>query len=272
MLRFPLDKLAAALNAFNGLQYMMKIADESGRTPFLAENDRQYYLGHARALCQLLDEIALSTSKRGCERIVGALAHLQANPANPAVFQVDKGVFNLLNHFITCIQDELPSIMVWQVPRERTAFFERTLFGGKVAQQYPSAATDIEEAGKCLAMGRSTACVFHLMRVMEAGLRSLGASLKDENLDPNLNPNWETILRRCDRELQKPLSERTPEWRTDGAFLSTATANLRAVKEAWRNPTLHVERSYDDEEAFDVWNAARAFMRHLAGRLSEKSS
>src|SRR5260370_15910951 len=34
---------------------------------------------------------------------------------------------------------------------------------------------------------------------------------------------------------------------------ATVTANLRAVKDAWRNPTMHVDIDYDEEKATDVW-------------------
>ena len=38
------------------------------------------------------------------------------------------------------------------------------IFGEDVHKAFPSAATDISEAGICLALSRATACVFHLMR------------------------------------------------------------------------------------------------------------
>ena len=114
----------------------------------------------------------------------------------------------------------------------------------------------------------NTACVFHLMRVMEHGLRVLGKSLNEPSLDPSRNPSWEVILRKCDEQLKLPIKDRCTEWKTDDLFFSTATANLRSVKNAWRNPTLHIERSYDEETALEVFNATKAFMRHLATKLS----
>jgi hypothetical protein len=38
-------------------------------------------------------------------------------------------------------------------------------------------AEDISEAAQCLALNRPTACVFHLMRVMETGVQILGNRL-----------------------------------------------------------------------------------------------
>lgn len=142
-------------------------------------------------------------------------------------------------------------------------------FGDDVDAAFPSTSADAEEAGKCLAVGRHTACVFHLMRVMEIGVRSLGKSLGDPTLDPSKNPNWGTILARCDAELQKSKGKRSPVWQTMDTFFSESTANLRAVKDAWRNPTMHVERTYDEEKAKDVFNSVRSFMRHLATKLVE---
>jgi hypothetical protein len=166
------------------------------------------------------------------------------------------------------IRDELEETNLWQVMREHIKFLGVDTFGFVEQKTFQEAHRDIEEAGKCLAFDRGTASVFHLMRVMEVGLRALGRSLADETLNPKTNPTWEKILRRCDEELRKPLSSRSPEWRADEQFFSTATANLRAVKDAWRNPSIHVELSYDPETAVDIWNAVRAFMRHLATKLS----
>ena len=114
-------------------------------------------------------------------------------------------------------------------------------------------------------LGRD-ACVFYLMRVLEVGLRALGSSLNNPTLDPKHNPSWEAILKKCDDELAKPMKS-CPQWKTDDLFYSKATANLRAIKNAWRNPTMHVEISYEADEAEDVFNAVRGFMRHLSTKL-----
>ena len=140
------------------------------------------------------------------------------------------------------------------------------LFGAEVTTAFPSAVVDIEEAGKCFAFERWTASVFHLMRVMEMGLRVLGDTLK---LPPNTNRNWEAILRKCDEELRKPFADKSPEWKSDEPFFAGATAMLRSVKDAWRNPTMHVEKVYTEEQAQDIWNAVKGFMRHLATQLKE---
>jgi hypothetical protein len=168
------------------------------------------------------------------------------------------------------IDDELKRRVFMRVPREKVKFYNgKALLSQAVERAFPSIVNDVEEAGKCLSFGRNTACVFHLMRVMEIGLRTLGDSLNNPSLDPKRNPSWDSILQKCDKELAKPRNERSPEWMKDDQFFAEATANLRAVKDAWRNPSMHVEKDYDDEKALDVFNSVKAFMRHLAAKLHE---
>lgn len=176
----------------------------------------------------------------------------------------------LAHELNTRIMDELKGLACFAFKEGRVQYYDDPQpFGEEVADCFLSASFDIEESAKCLAVSRNTACVFHLMRVMEVGLRNIGTSLNDPTLIAQANPTWERILKRCDSELQKNYNDRTPEWCQDNKFFSDATANLRAVKAAWRNPTMHIESVYDGEKALEIYNAVRAFMRHLATKLSE---
>ena len=164
------------------------------------------------------------------------------------------------------LADEMQIGEYFSIDPDKYQYLEKNLFGEKVTDSFPSLSFDIEEAGKCLAFERWTASVFHLMRVMEAGLQVLGDKLK---LPPTTNRSWDRILKKCDAELVKPLVQRSPEWASDDAFFSGATAMLRAVKDAWRNPTMHVGKVYTKEQAQDIWNTVKGFMRHLSVKLSE---
>lgn len=216
------------------------------------------HLGELRRQCQ---EIDLPLTLRRVERFGDSLDQTPLNWVFMA--QQFAGIQETL-------VDELEQRLILCLPSDKSSLYTgHDLFGPDAARNFPSAAREITEAAKCLALNRNTACVFHLMRVMEIALRALGHSLNEPQLDPKRNPSWETILRRCDQEMQKPLAQRSPEWQQDESFYSTATANLRAVKDAWRNPTMHVEQTYDDETASEVWNSVRAFMRQIAVRLKE---
>lgn len=220
---------------------------------------------------------ALGDLKRECERLglLLTLAPVQRlidsfdKPRELTIYSIARQLADIQMRLI----DELEARYMLAVPPYRVTYYrDANLFGEEVSARFPSARTDVEEAGKCLALSRNTACMFHLMRVTESGLRALASGLGDSHVVPASNPSWESLLKKCDTELSKPIAHRSAEWRTDDPFFSTAVANLRAVKNAWRNPTMHIDQIYSDEIALEVWNAVRGFMRHLATKLCEVST
>lgn len=226
----------------------------------VSDDNKRAILSHLKDVETLADPLGLRTVSRQVARTKDCLERSDC----------DYGALKeKVSELRLRIQDELEGRHFLWVEKSDFYRASREKFGEKVESKFPSTKVEIEEAGKCLALERNTACVFHLMRVMELGLRALGRSLKDPNLDPKRNPSWERILNRCDEQLRKPIRDRSPEWRKDHHFFSEATANLRAVKDAWRNPTMHVEIHYDSGQAEDVFNAVKSFMRHLATKLSE---
>jgi hypothetical protein len=140
-----------------------------------------------------------------------------------------------------------------QVPAAHEALYQQPLqaFGPTVLKAFPSAKEDLEEASRCVALGRNTATVFHLMRVLEVGLRELMKVSKD--LPPS-SALWGRMLTWL--ETRKD---------TNNKFVESAVAHLHTIKTAWRNPTMHyVERAFAEPEAMVIFNATKAFMQHLA--------
>jgi len=209
-----------------------------------------------------LEELGLVSSLDQTERIIEKLN-------NGAVSAHEYA--EMLQALLDRLMDETARRQFFMIPVHKVQYYSgaRDCFGENVNKAFGSAQNDIERAAKCYAFGANTAVVFHLMRVMETGLRALGKSLHDDSLDPQKNPTWENILRRCDEELRKPLKDRSPDWSASGQFYCDATANLRAVKDAWRNSTMHIDRDYDEDESLNILNAVRGFMQKLAERLSE---
>jgi len=79
------------------------------------------------------------------------------------------------------VRDLMSAEMKWRVyvyiPAEKAKYFttgKPQLFGEEVHKAFPDARNDVHEAGCCMALTRSTAAVFHLMRVLECGLAALG--------------------------------------------------------------------------------------------------
>jgi hypothetical protein len=167
------------------------------------------------------------------------------------------------------IGEELELSTFLSVPISKVAYYEQKepLFGNEVANKFPSTFFDITEAGKCYALGRSTACVFHLMRVLELGLVALGKifsiSLSHTNWGPAID-QIEKAIRNMGSDPDKP-----PDWKDLQEFYSQAASFLGITKDAWRNYTAHARGKYTEEEAGQIMGNVKAFMQRLATRLSE---
>jgi hypothetical protein len=143
-------------------------------------------------------------------------------------------------------------------------YFEQPkLFGGDVFVKFPSANDDIFEAGTCLALERGTACVMHLMRVCEVGIKVLAAALSISQQN-----DWGAYLRKVDQALDARIKA-SGKRSSDEQFYAEVRVTLDGVRMAWRNPTMHIENNYSPERAEEILISVRALMRHLATKLSE---
>jgi hypothetical protein len=143
-------------------------------------------------------------------------------------------------------------------------------FGIEVQSKFPSASFEIDEAGKCLALNRSTASVFHLMRTMEIGVRAVARCLQISDPMKPANRNWGIMLRRIWEDgISKKWPTAADRAAGDGAAFEALHASLDAVKNPWRDATMHVENKYTSDEAENIFAAVRGFMMRLASRCDE---
>lgn len=172
----------------------------------------------------------------------------------------------LITELANRFRDELGHRLCLIIPRDHAKWFgdEQQPFGPRVAERLPKATIDIEEAAKCLALGRGTACVFHLMRTMEVGLKAIAFELGIPYA-----PSWESYIRQIQDKLDIAHKKKARKWKAQEPFFRDVLAHLHAVKVAWRNPTMHIVNHYTPEQAESVFNAVRGFLQHLAENLSE---
>ncbi len=162
---------------------------------------------------------------------------------------------------------ELGAVKLFALHPDEQRFYADALqmFGTKATTAFPSTIPEIDEAGKCLALGRTTAAIFHLMRIVEVALRSLRGPLGIT--EPN--PSWNTVIRKLDKELKLDPRQRT--LKADVPFLEGVSAQMHAVNRAWRTRAMHVDMSFSLENARDIFSATKSLMQHLATQLSESS-
>ena len=160
-------------------------------------------------------------------------------------------------------EDELRSIMFFSINSSRVQYFlGAPLLGPGVSDRFSEAIDDIEGAGKCLALDQGTAAVLHLMRVMEVGLRALARVLGIPYA-----PSWEGYLQQIQARIATKHKTKKVKWKRDENFFRDVSGDLLTVKQAWRNPTMHVGRKYSADEAEEIFRAVRSFMQRLANGL-----
>lgn len=134
-------------------------------------------------------------------------------------------------------------------------------------QSFPSSEMDIYAAVDLWALQHSTASVFHLMRVLEHGLRALAADL-EKSFDIQ---NWQNILNEIESEIRNQAkSFPRGQAKTDRLrFLSEAAKEFHFFKDGWRNYVAHNRGFYDQHGARSVMDHVRSFMNGLAIHLKE---
>ena len=145
------------------------------------------------------------------------------------------------------------------------------LFDSAVAERFPQAIDDINEAGMCFAMGRYTASVFHLMRILEVGVREL-ARLVDHK---DFKPGWGKILQTVERYVLRTKYEELPALiQPHIEFLRQVLPRMQSVQIAWRNKISHVgqqlipnEASITEQVAGEIFAATQGLSRYLAVEL-----
>ena len=164
-------------------------------------------------------------------------------------------------------REELQTKLFFFIPTSRAQLYDDPIpFGEGVSTSFPAAKYDIAEAGKCFACGRWTAAVFHVSRALEV---ALGALANATGVQPD--KNWNLLIDQIEKQIRTGLVAPSPkphDWKSVEQFYSEAAAHFRNIKNGWRNPVSHPGVAYDEESAKAIFDSSRAFMRHLATKLS----
>jgi hypothetical protein len=143
------------------------------------------------------------------------------------------------------------------------------LFGDVVAAKFPSLIYEIEEAGKCLALDRSTASAFHSIRCLEAGIRALARSPGIPDPTRGADRSWANLLRDVKAELDRRWPPSTGRMNGDAKQFDETYAALAGMQNPYRNSTMHLDEKYTPDEARHIFAVVKGFMQTLANRMDE---
>jgi hypothetical protein len=130
-------------------------------------------------------------------------------------------------------------------------------------------AFELDEACKCLGLGRPTAAVFHLMRLLEVGIRAIAASLGIPDPVKPAERNWAIVLKKIRDGIDAKWPGTAQRMSGDGQLFDALYASLDAVKNPFRNATMHVENKYTEAEAQHIFAMVKGLMMKLSDRMDE---
>jgi hypothetical protein len=141
---------------------------------------------------------------------------------------------------------------------------------GEILHRFQTASDDARSAVDCWALGQHTACVFHLMRVMEIGTQAFGKKLGVALVRLGApgqrvcELSWGQILDAINPKL-RVMAQRTAQQKRRHEKYKAVQSYLYGVKDAWRNPTMHPRaQGYNELQSRDILNHVRSFMSGLA--------
>lgn len=223
------------------------------------------------------DTLSLKSSTRQIQRI-GAV--LDERPVTPAEMRT------MFQELKTRIEEDIQDCVFYCIndPIRMTRFFTKSseqpnagflvpkrsdeIYDRIILDCFPESEDDLVETCECFVFHRYTACVFHLMRVVEFGLLRIArlAGISDPK------PSWGTVLNQLDRlAFRTKYGDLPDSVRPHVATIKNVLPTLNAIQHAWRNKVSHADlapkNGISEEICLEIMNAVQAFMRILATSL-----
>jgi hypothetical protein len=261
MLRFYAEKFHAATNMIAGLVAFVNqvpaAADGTVLGPEITKIGK--YLDD---LHSIIEELDLGVSRQNIEFLRDRIKN------NPTI---DPDFRSALAMSYRLLNNELGLHLFLHVDFHDKKLFEpkKPLFGADVEEKFLSCIYEIQEAAKCLALGRSTAAAMHSIRCLEAGIRALSRSLGISDPTRASDRNWGKVLGTVKDEIDRRWPGASLRMFGDGEFFDNAYAGLAAMQNPWRNATMHLDQKYTLDEARNIFETVKGFMQKIASRMDE---
>jgi hypothetical protein len=175
------------------------------------------------------------------------------------------------NIYVSALHAEIKEKVFAFIPDHKKKYFwPKKFLSEPLATAFPSARNELREAGKCFAVDRNTAAVFHCMRAIEIGLRAMATDLQITFDVPLDLVDWEGIIRKIESKIAGMKDRaKSGEKDEDQHFYSNAAMQFRYFKDGFRVRVAHTRATYDESQALGVIEHAVTFFEVLSSRLKE---
>jgi hypothetical protein len=208
----------------------------------------------------------------------GSLKGIDVNSLSPEIKRAKDGLSYTLRdkvrwqieNITNRILDDLREQSFLHVRSIKVEFYDHPeLFGANIGKKFGKINSEITNAGTCFALEQHTACVFHLMRVMEHCVQRFGTKL-NVPIDVKTEP-WANIMDHVNKAIEKmpggakasPAVKATSAQKVRRQQMALAASRLDHVRLAWRNDVMHPKAKYDEKEAREVLMSVKAFLESI---------
>lgn len=193
------------------------------------------------------------------------------------ILATDKKDFELASRifraFSEVFHDELKALGFLLLNESEAVLYQnwKAQYGPNTLLRFVDARLDLEAAVCCMCTGNSTACVFHLMRIMEVAVRLWARKLKipltqvahKHTGDQWREVQWNDLATSINAKVQAmPVNTKARKDKSNEA--KNALILLNNVRDAWRNSTMHPASHYTVEEGWKALQSVSALLEPLA--------
>ncbi|MBR9971299.1 HEPN domain-containing protein [Magnetospirillum sulfuroxidans] len=181
-----------------------------------------------------------------------------------------------LTMLVDMVLEEMDSQLFLTVPAHRAPYYDcEDIVSDDVINAFPQAYEEIKSSGTCFAAAQYTAAVFHAMRAVEIGVRTLIVALDIPCRGPRSIDllGWQDMINMLSSKIRdiENLPSKTKNRDYDLLFYSELSAQFRFFKNGWRVRVAHGRATYDERQAEEVIDHVRSFFEMLATRLNEEA-
>jgi hypothetical protein len=254
---------------FDGSTFCLICGHLRGLEKYWEEN-RETSVSDA-ALKSIIEDIEFTSHQCKQSGLANSTGYIEDNlPLLRSVFGKSVGygyITKIFGNLAAHIRAEMKQVEFLTVDKPKF-YGNSSLFDSVVTDIFPQLTYDVVEAGNCLALNRTTACVFHLMRIMEFGVQRLGDKLKVPLVNETV---WQKIMDQVNARI-KIMPEKPAAKKRMKELYADVAGHLYNVKVAWRNTVMHPKRTYTPEEAERLFEAVKSFMAILVPFLKPKTT
>lgn len=244
MIKFYADGLLDALGDIRSAKEQARSISKATSGIEATDNQKKTAERALEKLRPLCDSAELKTTVDRIIRCYHKLAGLSdAQGCSNEVLETE------LQHIEDSVSWELQEHQFAFIPTNKAKHFEQEkLFGDAVYVQFEEARQDLKSAGNCLASDLNTAAVFHLMRVVEFGMRQLTKQINPKIKTPLAYCDWKGLIVPMEQKLKAAEQRsRGPKKSKQLDFYSRCLSDCKALIDT-RNRVSHAREPFSDTE------------------------